>query len=861
MKKNIKLFALSLGLLIFSNITYSQQINNLYFLENAPVRHYLNPSFQPMSGFYLGFPFLGYSQYGFGNNSFTISSLATPKDDVFKSIRPTTLLNTDIQVNLLDFGFRSKDSYFSLGITTKASAYSGLPKDMFKMFMYGFANEVDGVPQLENNVFDFKSLTLGGNLYNEVALGYSKNINEKWSYGFKLKYLHGLANLKATFDNFDLTTGVEEWRINANGSINSSSAAVLNVGNDLQSIDFSFPSGVMEFVKPAGIGGAVDLGATYKPFDFLTLGAAVTDLGLIRWTKNTNNTKIKTDYVYDGLGTITASELFDGIDNNAMLDTLVNNLKKASTLSNSTSAYSASLSPKVNASAEIGVLKNAISLGLLSTTMFHNKSVYQDITTSLNLRPANWLNLALSYSFLNGRGSNIGAGLSLRLGIINAFFTTDYFPVNHTRIPLSLLNINPIDMSNVPLLGPSLGVISDFKVPYKTDRFNFAMGFNIVFGNKRDRDRDGVSDRRDESPDTPFGVIVDKKGRPLDTDGDKIHDYLDKCPDTPKEAYNKIDADGCPVDTDGDGVYDYLDKCPDTPVAAYGKIDENGCPKDSDKDGVVDYLDKCESTPEGVQVDSLGCPLDTDGDNVPDYKDKCPETPVAARGLVDSVGCPLDTDFDGVYDYLDLCPNTIAEARANVDKNGCPKDTDLDGVADYLDKCPDTPVEAKGTVDENGCPRDTDGDGVFDYLDNCPRLAGVVSNKGCPEIKKEVRQLFQKALQGIQFETAKSTIKPVSFKILDQVAVVLTENPTYLVEIQGHTDNVGKKDANQILSQNRANAVRNYLINKGIDEKRMTANGYGDTKPVLPNTSVQNKAKNRRVEFVVSFEEVKVVEE
>jgi outer membrane protein OmpA-like peptidoglycan-associated protein len=398
-------------------------------------------------------------------------------------------------------------------------------------------------------------------------------------------------------------------------------------------------------------------------------------------------------------------------------------------------------------------------------------------------------------------------------------------------------------------------------LPYKTDRVNLALGFNIVFGNKQDSDKDRVSNRRDKCPDTPHGVIVDKKGCPLDTDGDKVPDYLDKCPDTPKAAYSTIDADGCPIDTDGDGVYDYLDKCPETVPAAYGKVDENGCPKDSDKDGIADYLDKCADTPAGVTVDSLGCPLDTDGDNVADYLDKCPETPIAARGLVDSVGCPIDTDLDGVFDYLDLCPNTILEARAKVDKNGCPMDTDQDGVADYLDKCPDTPLEAKGTVDANGCPRDTDGDGVLDYLDNCPRLAGVVSNKGCPEIKKEVRQLFQKALQGIQFETAKWIIKPVSFKILDDVAKVLSENTSYLVEIQGHTDNVGKKVANQTLSENRAKAVREYLIKKGIAETRMTSNGYGDTKPVLPNTTAANKAKNRRVEFVVSFEEVKIVTE
>ncbi|HAD02687.1 MAG TPA: cell envelope biogenesis protein OmpA, partial [Porphyromonadaceae bacterium] len=242
---------------------------------------------------------------------------------------------------------------------------------------------------------------------------------------------------------------------------------------------------------------------------------------------------------------------------------------------------------------------------------------------------------------------------------------------------------------------------------------------------------------------------------------------------------------------------------------------------------------------------------------VADYLDKCPDTPAEAKGMVDANGCPLDSDEDGVVDYLDLCNNTPAEYRAFVDKNGCPSDKDNDGVADYLDKCPDTPADARGMVDENGCPRDTDGDGIYDYLDYCPKLAGVASNHGCPELKKEIRTLFQKALQGIQFETGKDVIKKESNTILNQIAKVLIDNPTYLVEVQGHTDNVGKADMNQILSEKRANAVRYYLIAKSVDEKRITAKGYGDTRPVASNATAKGKAKNRRVEFVVTFEEVK----
>jgi outer membrane protein OmpA-like peptidoglycan-associated protein len=303
-------------------------------------------------------------------------------------------------------------------------------------------------------------------------------------------------------------------------------------------------------------------------------------------------------------------------------------------------------------------------------------------------------------------------------------------------------------------------------------------------------------------------------------------------------------------DDDNDGVKNKKDKCPYTPVGFW--VDTYGCPLDDDSDGVYNTIDKCPDTPAGVPVDEWGCPFDTDKDGVLDYLDNCPNTQEGV--LVDSNGCPLDSDGDGVPDYLDKCPGTLAEVYGMIDENGCPKDTDGDDVPDYLDKCPGTPVEAYGKVDENGCPKDTDGDGILDYLDQCPTIAGPAENNGCPIVKEAVKKVFEKALQGIQFETGKATIKPTSFPILEQIVTIMKENPDYLLVINGHTDNVGNPELNQILSEKRANSVQNYLIKGGISPFRLTAKGYGDTQPVVENTTKENKAKNRRVEFIVKFE-------
>ena len=263
---------------------------------------------------------------------------------------------------------------------------------------------------------------------------------------------------------------------------------------------------------------------------------------------------------------------------------------------------------------------------------------------------------------------------------------------------------------------------------------------------------------------------------------------------TPAEAVGYLNAEGCPLDTDGDGIYDYLDKCAGTPAAAYDMLDEHGCP------------------------------LDTDGDGVEDYIDMCPNTPEAAHGFIDQFGCPLDSDKDGIYDYLDQCPNTIAEGRNH--------------------------------VDENGCLLDTDKDGVYDYEDLCPTIAGVKENKGCPEVKREIRNLLNKAMSGIQFENGKATIKKTSYKILDDIAKIFIDNSNYIIEVQGHTDNVGKHDYNVDLSERRAQAVRTYLIGKGVPAERLSAHGYGPDKPIADNKTSAGRAKNRRVEFNITFEEV-----
>ena len=206
----------------------------------------------------------------------------------------------------------------------------------------------------------------------------------------------------------------------------------------------------------------------------------------------------------------------------------------------------------------------------------------------------------------------------------------------------------------------------------------------------------------------------------------------------------------------------------------------------------------------------------------------------------------VDSDGDGVYDDQDQCPDT--PAGATVDSLGCPLDSDGDGVYDYQDKCPGTPAGA--TVDSLGCPLDSDGDGVYDYLDKCPSTpAGArVDENGCPIILKETVSIELK----IEFDLNRADIRPEFHGQLKKVADFMKTYPETTVRIEGHTDDAGPDQYNLQLSQKRAESVRQYLINNfSIAPERLSAKGFGESRPIASNTTREGRRKNRRVVAVI----------
>ncbi|WP_299825286.1 OmpA family protein [uncultured Pontibacter sp.] len=263
---------------------------------------------------------------------------------------------------------------------------------------------------------------------------------------------------------------------------------------------------------------------------------------------------------------------------------------------------------------------------------------------------------------------------------------------------------------------------------------------------------------------------------------------------------------------------------------------------DTDMDGVPDRRDKCPDTPTGVQVDKDGCPIDTDGDGVADYQDECP----TEAGVANLNGCP-DRDGDGVADRNDECPDEAGTAATN----GCP-DSDGDGVADKDDKCPDTPAGVQTGPD--GCPTDSDGDGVADNEDACPNTPGPGTANGCPELDAATKKILE---EKVRFEFDRARVQEGYKQLLDSIVTVLGKYPDHVLLIKGHADHVGSEEYNQALSERRAQAVKDYLIERGVQNPdRLVTRGYGESQPLVKVNERLSKrrtesarARNRRVGF------------
>ncbi|HET9038622.1 MAG TPA: OmpA family protein [Gemmatimonadales bacterium] len=356
--------------------------------------------------------------------------------------------------------------------------------------------------------------------------------------------------------------------------------------------------------------------------------------------------------------------------------------------------------------------------------------------------------------------------------------------------------------------------------------FGINVGVSMMLGSKPipDADADGVLDNRDRCADTPAGASVDSRGCPSDSDGDGVPDGVDRCTTTVAGA--AVDVRGCSQDTDGDNIPDGLDRCPDTPAGVL--VDPRGCPKDSDGDKIPDGLDRCSETPRGATVDALGCPGDEDGDGVLDGLDRCPRTPAGAS--VNATGCVAGQAPGGP---------APAAGQPQAGKPAAPPT----GQQPALGQQPAKPGAPKPGA---GQPPKVQPDTVGRPL---PRPNVTVPSPTAPPAAPAKAPLNAGIIPGVGFVPGTARLLQSSYVALDSVALLLKASPDAQVEIGAHSDNSGTPADNLRLTALQAEAVRDYLVVKGVAYQQLVARGYGSTMPLTPNATPRAQAANRRVEI------------
>lgn len=461
MKHAIKHIAsIALAVVLSAGVSAQTTLNSSYFMEKMTKRNQLNPALKTENN-YVSIPSIGNlylginSNLGLGtflyprdNKLVTFLHESVPADEFLNKLTPNNTIELDMGLDLISFGFWAwgGQNTFNLAIKSNTGAY--LPRELFQFLKTG--QEATGVTR-----YDMSNVTATTSNYIELALGHARDITDKLGVGAKVKVLLGAAHAEARIDRMDITMSQDQWMIKQAGHLQATSLLELTTDPETGEVtNYKMGSNF----GLAGFGLGLDLGATYKLIDNLTLSAALTDIGFMRWN---NLTRAETDptkeFQFSGFDNIGAKDDENG-DNpfKKEADQLGEDLK-ALTKFYKTDARSVSnsLRTTLRVGAEYAVLDNAISFGLLSTTRFVGYRTYAEGMAAINFRPLSALHLTVNGSVSN-MGSSVGAILNICAPGFNFFVGTDYFATQYSK---------------------------QF-IPINHARANLSFGFNITFGEK-----------------------------------------------------------------------------------------------------------------------------------------------------------------------------------------------------------------------------------------------------------------------------------------------------------------------------------------------------------------------------------------
>lgn len=450
MKHNILKFILGSFLLTLAfQLAEAQSVARTgYFLENSTHKHLLNPALVPTRG-YVSYPIIGSVDFDTQSNlkltNFIFPGLTedgplltfmnenvTP-EQVLSQLNPENYFKLNQRLSLVSFGFYTGTTFWTFEVASKINAKINLPYALFDFLKTGMTSS-------EGNYYDIKDLTFNAGVLAETSVGSSFAITDKIRVGAKAKLLIGGANVVAGIDQMTIEMKPDKWTVNSTGLINLYGAGFDFTTDEDGVIDgFNFASPNM-----AGLGFGLDLGASWKPYDFLEVSAGITDLGVISWNKNYNRVaRSSGSMVYEGIDNIgVGGDDGEGDSAGDQMNDIIDGMLELAQFKpvNESENYSESLVPTLNIGAEAALpMYNKLTFGLLYSNRFDPVNNISELTGVLNFKPFTALNLAASYTLLNGMAESLGFALGANIGIANIFLACDYIPLRVTPqyIPLT----------------------------------------------------------------------------------------------------------------------------------------------------------------------------------------------------------------------------------------------------------------------------------------------------------------------------------------------------------------------------------------------------------------------------------------
>lgn len=435
----------------------AQNLRTGYFLDGYSYRYQFNPAFQGDRGF-IALPVfsklslgaetsLAIKDFLYPTSTGTLGSFLHPDvsdDVVMKNLGKRTMLNANIDLNILGFGFRVKKTYHTFDISLKANADFTLPGDIFRFMKVGGS---DG-----NAVYDMSDLSMRSDAYAQVAYGFSRRFIDMFNIGIRVKALMGIESVRSDIRSLSLKMDSDQWMVRADGSAVFSSLPASMIASE----DFDAMTELMSVVKTPNLGFAIDLGASVDLFEYLTLSASILDLGFITWKNAGVYTLASDPWVYDGfnLSATGAGSSDPGSQLETKLDELgaLFNFDEIEPESKDRNRQSLAMTLHVGAEARLPFYER-LSVGALATHRFHGSHSWTEGRFSVNWALLRWLSLAANYA-VSDFGHSFGGALNLHPKGFSLFLGTDSFrpftSFSPSMVPLNDMNTNLVFGINFP---------------------------------------------------------------------------------------------------------------------------------------------------------------------------------------------------------------------------------------------------------------------------------------------------------------------------------------------------------------------------------------------------------------------------